>query len=96
LLLGTVAGMILIYVAPPLLWLSGDPLAAALGFAAWILSALLYRPSVRLYQAPLWTAFALPAIAIFYLIATIESAIQYWTGKGGQWKGRVQDSSSRP
>lgn len=91
LLLGTVIGMVLIYVAPPLLWLSGDPLVAALGFAAWLISAILYMPSVRLYRAPLWTAFALPAIAIFYLIATMESAIQYWIGKGGQWKGRIQD-----
>jgi hopene-associated glycosyltransferase HpnB len=95
LLLGTVIGMTLIYVAPALLWLCGDSLAAALGFAAWLLSAILYLPSVRLYRAPLWTAFALPAIAIFYLIATIESAIQYWTGKGGQWKGRIQDPGSR-
>jgi hopene-associated glycosyltransferase HpnB len=91
LLLGTVIGMLLIYVAPPLLWLSGDPLAAALGLAAWLISAIIYLPSVRLYRAPLWTAFALPAIAIFYLVATVESAFRYWSGKGGQWKGRIQD-----
>jgi hopene-associated glycosyltransferase HpnB len=91
LLLGTVIGMLLIYVAPPFLWISRDPLAAALGLAAWLISAILYLPSVRLYRAPIWTAFALPAIAVFYLIATVESAIQYWTGRGGQWKGRIQD-----
>ncbi len=95
LLLGTVIGMLLIYVAPAFLWLSGDPLAAALGLSAWLLSALIYLPSVRLYRAPLWTAVALPAIATFYLIATLESALQYWTGKGGQWKGRIQDPGSR-
>jgi hopene-associated glycosyltransferase HpnB len=92
LLIGTLIGMLLIYIAPPLLWLSRDALAAALGFAAWLISAILYAPTVRLYGAPLWTAFALPVIAIFYLVATVESAIQYWTGKGGQWKGRIQDS----
>ena len=92
LLLGTIIGMLLIYVAPAFLWLSADPIAATLGFTAWLISAILYLPSVRLYRAPLWTAFALPAIAIFYLIATVESALQYWTGKGGQWKGRIQDS----
>ncbi|HEY4085805.1 MAG TPA: glycosyltransferase [Bryobacteraceae bacterium] len=91
LLLGTIIGMLLIYVAPAVLWLTADPLAAALGFAAWLISAILYLPSVRLYRAPFWTAFALPVIAIFYLIATVESALQYWTGKGGQWKGRIQD-----
>jgi hypothetical protein len=44
----------------------------------------------------IWVVLALfhglPAIAIFYLIATVESAIRYWTGRGGLWKGRVQDA----
>jgi hypothetical protein len=71
---------------------SGDRLATACGFTAWLLSAILYAPTVRLYRAPLWTAACLPLIAIFYMIATIESAIRYWTGRGGLWKGRIQDS----
>jgi hypothetical protein len=46
---------------------------------------------LKLYRLhPLWSL-ALPAIAIFYMGATLHSAIMYWTGKGGQWKGRVQD-----
>ena len=92
LLAGTVAAMLLTYIAPPVLLLSGDKLTALLGLIAWIISAVLYVPTVRLYQAPLWTAFCLPAIAVFYLIATVESAIRYWTGRGGLWKGRVQDA----
>jgi hopene-associated glycosyltransferase HpnB len=92
LLVGTVAAMLLTYIAPPVLLLSGDKLAGSLGLIAWIISAVLYIPTVRLYRAPLWTAFCLPAIAIFYLIATVESAIRYWTGRGGLWKGRVQDA----
>jgi hypothetical protein len=71
---------------------SGDKPAALLGLIAWIISAVVYIPTVRLYRAPLWTAFCLPAIAVFYLIATVESAIRYWTGRGGLWKGRVQDA----
>jgi hopene-associated glycosyltransferase HpnB len=92
LLAGTVAAMLLTYIAPPMLLLSGDKLAASLGLCAWIISAVLYIPTVRLYRAPLWTAFCLPAIAMFYLIATVESAIRYWSGRGGLWKGRVQDA----
>jgi hopene-associated glycosyltransferase HpnB len=88
LLIGTVAAMLLTYIAPPVLAFLGN----GVGLAAWILSAILYAPTVRLYRAPLWTAFCLPLIAVFYLIATIESAIRYWTGRGGLWKGRVQDS----
>ncbi len=32
-----------------------------------------------------------PLIALFYLSATVDSAIAYWTGRGGYWKGRIQD-----
>jgi len=91
LLLGTIAGMLIIYVMPVALLVCGDKLAATLGLCAWAISAIVYAPSVRNYRAPIWTALCLPAIAIFYLIATIESAIDYWTGRGGQWKGRIQD-----
>jgi len=47
-----------------------------------------------MYRAPIWTIFCLPLIAAFYLVATIESAINYWSGRGGSWKGRVQDSKT--
>ena len=94
LLAGTTLGMLLTYVVPPLLFLSGDSKAAALGFAAWLLGAMLFMPSVREYNAPRWTAFCLPAIALFYLAATLESAWLYRTGRGGLWKGRVQDVKS--
>jgi hopene-associated glycosyltransferase HpnB len=92
LLAGTVLAMALTYFAPVLLLFSGDLIAALLGASAWIISMVLFLPSVREYKAPLWTVFCLPAIAAFYLAATIESAIRYWTGRGGFWKGRVQDS----
>jgi len=92
LLAGTLAGMFFTYLAPPVLLFAPAPALAICGAAVWLLSAILYAPTVRLYRAPLWTALALPAIAIFYLIATVESAVRYWTGSGGLWKGRVQDS----
>lgn len=92
LLLGTIAGMLLTYIAPPALLFSHDLTSAACGVTAWLLSAVLYAPTVRVYRAPLWTAFCLPLIAIFYLAATIESALRYWTGQGGLWKGRAQDT----
>ena len=46
---------------------------------------------MRFYRrSPLWSL-ALPPIALFYLGATVRSALQYWRGKGGEWKGRAQD-----
>jgi hopene-associated glycosyltransferase HpnB len=93
LLAGTIVAMALTYLAPVALLFSGDPVAAALGAGALAMSAVLFLPSVREYGAPLWTVICLPGIALFYLYATVESAVRYWTGQGGMWKGRVQDSS---
>ena len=93
LLLGTIAGMSITYLAPVALLFAPDRLARVLGGAAWITGAALFLPTVRMYRAPRWTVFALPAIASFYLAATVESALLYWSGRGGAWKGRVQDSA---
>lgn len=92
LLAATIAGLGVIYVAPPLLLLTRDPLAIVLGLAAWMLMSVSYLPMLRFYKkSPAWAPL-LPLIAIFYMGATLDSALRYWTGKGGQWKGRVQDS----
>jgi hopene-associated glycosyltransferase HpnB len=93
LLPGTVAGMFLTYIAPAALLFSHDVVATAAGITAWVLGGAIYLPTIRLYRAGLWTAACLPAIAAFYLVATIESAVRYRSGRGGLWKGRAQDVS---
>jgi hypothetical protein len=51
----------------------------------------IYFPMVRFYRlSPLW-ALSLPLSAGFYMAATIHSAVKYWMGRGGEWKGRAQD-----
>jgi hopene-associated glycosyltransferase HpnB len=95
LLTATIAGLILTYLLPPLSLLSGRPVAMALGATGWILMSLAYAPVVRFYrQSPLWSV-CLPAIAMFYAWATIHSAVQYSLGRGGRWKGRIQDLNVR-
>ena len=90
LLLGTAAGMALTYLAPPLLALFGEGAARLLGLASWAAMALAFQPVLRFYRlSPLWGA-ALPAIAAAYLAFTLDSAWQYWHGRGGLWKGRPQ------
>ena len=90
LLIGTVLGMAIVYLAPPLLAIFGSGLARWLGVAAWGLMALAFQPTLRLYRlSPLW-GLALPAIALCYMLFTIDSALQYARGKGGLWKGRIQ------
>jgi hypothetical protein len=51
-----------------------------------------YVPTLRFYRRSAAWALALPLIALFYMIATVDSAIRYWSGRGGVWKGRAQDT----
>lgn len=89
-LVGTLAGMFLTYAAPVLLLFVYDSTARALGFVAWLLMALSFLPTVRFYRlSPLWAPL-LPLTAVFYTYATWLSAVRYWMGKGGLWKGRAQ------
>jgi hopene-associated glycosyltransferase HpnB len=92
LLLGTILGMAVIYVAPPLLLFTPNALAAYLGLAAWILMIVAYAPACRFYGRSVAWAPTLPLVALFYMSATIDSALSYWTGRGGVWKDRIQDS----
>ncbi|CAA7620930.1 glycosyltransferase [Magnetospirillum sp. SS-4] len=90
LLAGTVASMLLVFVAPPLLALRGHGGSTA-GALAWAAMTLAYLPMIRHYRLPPFWAPLLPAVALFYLGATIHSAVRYWQGGGGEWKGRIQD-----
>jgi hopene-associated glycosyltransferase HpnB len=91
LLSGTILGLGVTYLLPPLLLLSGDVIAISLGAMAWLLMCIAYAPMVRFYRLPPWWSACLPAIALFYTGATLHSALQYLWRRGGQWKGRVQD-----
>jgi hopene-associated glycosyltransferase HpnB len=90
LLLGTLLGMSLAYIAPLILLFAHDSTARILGFASWLLMSLSFLPTVRFYRlSPFWAPF-LPLAALFYTYATWLSAVRYWMGKGGEWKGRAQ------
>jgi hopene-associated glycosyltransferase HpnB len=97
LLLLSMAGMAATYLLPPaLVFFTHRVAPAALGGAAWLLMILSYWPVLRLYRLnPLW-AFVLPLAAVFYVGATFHSAWKYWTGRGGEWKGRIQDPKESP
>jgi hopene-associated glycosyltransferase HpnB len=87
-------GLALAFLAAPLLTWFGDEPARLLGFGAWLLMALAFQPMLRFYRlSPLW-GLALPAIALAYMIYTLESAYRFWRGQGGVWKGRVQANAS--
>jgi hopene-associated glycosyltransferase HpnB len=89
LLFATILGMLVIYLAPPLLVFSRDPPAAVCGLVAWIAMTISYIPTLRFYGRSMAWAPLLPLIALFYLFATVDSAVRYWAGRGGVWRGRI-------
>ncbi|HEX8758250.1 MAG TPA: glycosyltransferase, partial [Steroidobacteraceae bacterium] len=93
-LAGTLLGLMVTYLAPPLLLLTGQPALIGLGAAAWLLMSVCYLPMVRFYRAPAAYALILPVVALFYAAATVRSAVEYAAGRGGRWKGRAQDVRS--
>lgn len=95
-LVALMVGMAVTYLVPPVLvLLSGTPLAIALGGVAWMAMAAAFLPILKLYRCPPLVALLLPAIAAFYMAATLGSAVQFWRGRGGAWKGRFQAAAAR-
>ncbi len=90
LLAGTVVGMALVYLAPPLLAVFGSGVTWALGLWTWTLMAAAFQPILRFYGLSVLWGFALPVIALCYMAFTLDSALQFARGQGGLWKGRVQ------
>jgi hypothetical protein len=94
LLAATTIGLLLTFVAAPMLAILASGLPRYLGLAVWLAMALSFVPTLRFYRlSPLW-GLALPAIASLYLYYTLNSAYQYLRRRGGQWKGRVHDAPS--
>jgi hypothetical protein len=96
LLAGTVIGMTLTYLAPPLIAVFGAGAAQIIAAVTWLIMAIAFQPALRFYRlSPLW-GIALPAIALQYMLFTLDSAYQYVRGRGGNWKGRAQANVSGP
>ncbi len=95
LLAGTVLAMAVVYLAPVLIGcFGGGSVSQVMALVAWVLMAFAFQPTLRYYQrSPIW-GLILPAIAFTYLIYTLNSAYQYYRGRGGMWKGRAQSNLS--
>lgn len=92
-LLATVLGMIVIYLVPPAVTVSGVAMAdmplAAAGASVWLVMAIAASPTLRLYRmSPLW-GLLLPIAGALYTLMTVHSAVRHYTGRGGAWKGRT-------
>lgn len=93
LLIGTVLSMGVVYLVAPIGLMIGisttNWLLTGIASLTWLVMTIVYLPTIRLYNLPFIWAFTLPAIAFLYTLMTIDSAIKYWQGKGGAWKGRT-------
>ena len=91
LLSGAIVGLALVYLSPLVLLASDKVSLIAIGTLCWLMMATAYYPMVRFYGlGPLW-ALTLPLSATLYMFATVHSAVKFWSGHGGEWKGRAQD-----
>ncbi|MFI1972346.1 glycosyltransferase [Streptomyces cinnamoneus] len=93
LLAGTVAGLTVVYLVPPVAVvagaLGGAEGALVAGAAAWAVMAGTFAPMLRYYRLPVWWAPLLPVTALLYLLMTVDSAVQHHRGRGAAWKGRT-------
>jgi hopene-associated glycosyltransferase HpnB len=94
-LLGTVLGLALTYLAPVALTFFADGLPQFAGLFTWLLMALAFRPTLRFYGLSWLWAPLLPLIAAIYMAFTLDSAYQHARGRGGMWKGRAQANISQ-
>jgi hypothetical protein len=49
---------------------------------------LAFQPTLWRYRRSSAWGLLLPVIGLFYLMATISSAVRFYQGRGGQWKNR--------
>lgn len=93
LLAGTVAGLALVYLVPPVALLLGvavaDPAVAVPAGLGWLVMTGTYLPMLRYYGQPVWLAPLLPFTAFLYLLMTVDSAVRHYQGRGAAWKGRT-------
>ena len=93
LLMIAVFGMIILYLSSPIALFTGifqqNMAIIFLGMVIWLLMAIAYLPTIKLYRLSPWWSLSLPAIAFLYTLMTIDSARKYWIGEGETWKGRI-------
>jgi hopene-associated glycosyltransferase HpnB len=90
LLIVTLIGLFATYLLPWIAFFTLDDPGWLLASTAISIMTATYGATVRFYGLPWLWALTLPFAAVFYGYATFLSALRYWLGRGGQWKGRAQ------
>ena len=100
LLAGTLAGLLWLYLLPPVAAVAGlasvaaggdaaAGWAAGAGLAGWAGMTASFLPVLRLYRLRWFRAPVLPLVAMLYAVMTADSARRHYAGRGGEWKGRT-------
>lgn len=88
LLLMTLVGLALVWLLPAWEMIAGRGWRFSCGLAVFAVAAISYLPTLaRYHRSGLW-ALCLPLIALFYMAATLGSALNHWRGAGTRWKSR--------
>jgi hopene-associated glycosyltransferase HpnB len=90
----TLIGLTLVWLVAPYQVIFGHGWGFCAGLAASALAVWSYFPTLARYHQPRALALALPFIALFYMSATIASAMQHWQGTGASWKRRDYGASA--
>ena len=80
--------------AVAVIWLAGRVALWASGILpGWVVATvdLAFLPILWLYKQSILLAPLLPLAGLMYSLMTIDSAIAHWRGRGGAWKGRIQE-----
>lgn len=92
LLAGTLTGLALTFLVPPLLvltWPLHQTMAAGLlGALAWSAMSVAYMPTLRDYGRTMRESLLLPVTAALYGAMTFDSAVNHWRGATSRWKDR--------
>ncbi|MDI2112938.1 glycosyltransferase [Commensalibacter nepenthis] len=89
LLLLTILLMSLMWFVPFIQIVTARGVTQQIAIASYCISIGSFIPTLSRFRLSFLWIFALPLIALFYLLATIGSAINYYRGKGMTWKGRA-------
>lgn len=97
-LLLTVAGMLVLYAAPPIALLRGvfaqEGDLLVLGLGAWAMMSASFLPTVLFYRLSIVWSLLLPVAAFLYVLMTLDSARITLLGHGSLWKGRHVDDDA--
>jgi len=85
LLVGSTLGMAWLFLLPPIAAMMGS----WIGGLGWMVMATTFLPTLRRFGLNQAWAPLLPLIAVFYMAATLGSALDHYRGRGVVWKNRA-------